>query len=384
MNRTTPTTPNPIHPTYALLPLALTRLRSLHSLTVTFGMPQPHHDGHHHLWRSLLFHPPDPEPPSDRDNQKAEHLSCLLHALGHASATSPLPLRALAFDTIGPAFWGADAVARLWNLDRGVVAAAEDGEEDDEEGFYAMQYLTLTAPVAQLTTLDVHVNYSVGGLGGLRYLAGPLAAFVRAARNVEVLGLVVESEPETSWRIRLAPDEALLLEKDVLLAVLVGGEEELWPRLRRLTLGVATSEASLMGVLGRVAGRLRRLRLCGVRFMSRLGDWGSAVRGLREVVGEGLEEVEAAWLKHDVAFAANGCEDMLVPRDVGEGVDVEAERRWRATYRHYEAQVCEYVLRKSEVEPVLDQGAFFASHPVDCGWCKDRSSESFGLHGAVQ
>lgn len=389
LSRAAPT--NPLGGTYAALPAALARLRHLRALRLTAGMPQPHPD--HHAWRALLFRPSDPEPPGDRDNQKAAHLSCLLHALGQARRLMhprALPLRSLTFATTGPSVFGGAALARLWNLDApstttAAVAGVTPAVLDD--AFYDAQFRLLCAPVAGLTRLDVRVSGC-----GLRQLVGPLAAFLAAAAGLEELGVVVESEVETGWRVNFAPDEGWLREKDLLLALLEVGEdvdeaneektweewEEAgkgvrWPALRKLSLGgVATSEEGLLMVLSRVKGTLRSLKLCGVRFMPRLGDWETAVPGMRRC--SALEELEMSWLKHDQAFAANGCDDMLVPRNVG-GVlveDIEAEEQFQSTYRHYEAQVVDYVLRKSEVEPVLDQGSFFKNHPWDCDWCKER------------
>ncbi|OJD34479.1 chromatin modification-related protein eaf7 protein [Diplodia corticola] len=442
---------NPLLPvTYPSLPHALASLPNLHAITVTFGMEhQQFYPVYDHTWRGLAFGKPDPEPPGDRDNQKAIDLSCLMHALGRATTTTTrrLPLRTLTIPTIGPSIFGPIALQRLWNIDgpsrparnsslsyprrstnnphshhrlptltsvtvaAAVAPTASDSSSssDDEQSLYHSNFRTFTAVAAGLTRLDLHLNWS--SVGGVRNLVNPLAAFLGAARGLVELALVVEREGMAAgrWRGYLTPDDELWRGKDVLLAMLgrrmgeqdegegwgegveeegEGEEEEegaehdvevvgvRWPCLRKLTLGMATTEDGLLGLLGRVAGTLRSLTLCNVRFVPRLGDWGCALREMREVLE--LEELEMSRLMHDMA----GFYVMLAPRNIGVVCveDSMADKRYRMIYRHYEAQVVDYVMKKSDREPELDQGAFFQNHPEYCEWCKEQSLENEGKY----
>ncbi|KAL1650054.1 hypothetical protein SLS58_001432 [Diplodia intermedia] len=441
---------NPLLPhTYPSLPRALASLPNLHTITATFGMEhQQHPPAYAHTWRGLAFAKPDPDPPGDRDNQKAVDSSCLLHALGHAATALrkplPLPLRTLNLPIIGPGIFGPIALHRLWNIDgpyrsRSSTANANadiihippaalaappvninnnnppatitffDAAADDalryDESVYGAHFRTLVAAVAGLTRLDLHLNWCGGGRP--RGPMAGLAAFLGSARGLEELALVVESGwgagVTGTWRTRLAPDPELCRKRDPLLALLgregggegdgeSGGEGEgeeegegdgerdvevvgvRWPRLRKLTLEATTTQDGLLGLLGRVAGSLRSLTLCNVRFMPRMGEWGGALREVREMLE--LDRLELSWLVHELT----GYYAILAPRDVGIlGVDEDgAQRRYRMTYRHYETQVVDYVLKKSHSKPELDQGRFFKEHPEYCDWCEGNSLENDG------
>ncbi|KAL1621221.1 hypothetical protein SLS54_005716 [Diplodia seriata] len=444
---------NPLLPhTYPSLPRALASLPNLHTITATFGMEhQQHPPAYTHTWRGLAFAKPDPDPPGDRDNQKAVDSSCLLHALGQAATAFrikplPLPLRTLNLPVIGPGIFGPIALHRLWNIDGpyrsrsstttnandnrriplaapsvnngnnnpatttitffniSAAAAADDDGTHYDESVYGAHFRTLVAAVAGLTRLDLHLNWCSGGRP--RGLMAGLAAFLGSAGGLEELALVVESGwgagVTGTWRRRLAPDPERWRERDPLLALLGrgggggggGGEGEegdgegegeegegerdvevvgvRWPRLRKLTLEVTTTQDGLLGLLGRVAGTLRSLTLCNVRFMPRMGEWGGALREMREMLE--LDRLEVGWLVHELT----GYYAILAPRDVGIlGVDEDgAQRRYRMTYRHYETQVVDYVLKKSHSKPELNQGRFFKEHPEYCDWCEGNSLEN--------
>ncbi|KAF4301953.1 putative chromatin modification-related protein eaf7 protein [Botryosphaeria dothidea] len=378
--------PNPLHQIYTQLPHALAQLPNLRSITITSSTPHQQPDPSHHTWRNLTFAPPEPEPPA---SHQSSHISILLHALGRAAALlhsrgAALPLRALAFSTSDDSLFGGKALEALWGVD----APPSDARDD---AFYEQQYRLVARPVARLTRLDVRVDCSAS----LRGVVGPLAAFLRRAAELRELALVVRSETGSGWRSRVAPDAAAWREKDVLLALLEGEDEEgwdgdgagrgdggqeqrgvRWPFLRKLSLGVPTTEEGLLGLLGRVAGTLRSLQLRSVRFLPLLGDWESALNGMRDILD--LKELEMCWLQQDTTFVKNHCGEILVPDlfDVSHAEGENAEEWLQTTYQHYETQLVDFVLRKSNHGLVLDQEEFFRVHPQDCEWCTGRLRHS--------
>lgn len=382
--------PNPLHQIYTQLPHALAQLPNLRSITITSSTPHQQPDPSHHTWRNLTFAPPEPEPPAPHQSL---HTSILLHALGRAAALlhsrgAALPLRALAFSTSNDSLFGGEALAALWSVD-------EPPSDARDEAFYEQQYRLVALPVAHLTRLDVCVDCSAS----LRGVVGPLAAFLRRAAELRELALVVRSETGSGWRSRVAPNAAAWRDKDVLLALLEGEDEEgwdgdgagrgdegqeeeqeqrgvQWPFLRKLSLGVPTTKEGLLGLLECVAGTLRSLQLRGVRFLPLLGDWESALNGMREILD--LEELEMCWLQQDMTFVKNYCGEILVPDlfDVSHAEGENAEEWLQTTYQHYETQLVDFVLRKSNHGLVLDQEEFFRVHPQDCEWCTGRLRHS--------
>ncbi|EKG14153.1 Chromatin modification-related protein EAF7 [Macrophomina phaseolina MS6] len=87
-----------------------------------------------------------------------------------------------------------------------------------------------------------------------------------------------------------------------------------------------------------------------------------------------LEELEMVWLQQDVAFGGSGCGEIFVPVEIFAG-SLEEEERLQMPYLHYEAQVVDFMLRKSDVGPVYDQDEFLKNHSEDCEWCAARISE---------
>ncbi|KAF4533829.1 Chromatin modification-related protein eaf7 [Lasiodiplodia theobromae] len=418
-----PESSNPLIPhTYPNLPHAFASLPNLHTITATFGMPhQQYPPTYAHTWRGLTFTQPDPDPPGDRDIQKAIDLSCLLHALSQAAANrlSPLPLRTLILPIIGYAIFGPSSLRRLWEdysitshvmpdlwttgSGNGGIQATTDANGMAEVAIYSPRFRAITAVFTGLTRLDLRIDWTGSNVGGTARMVWGLAAMLERARGLEELALAVQRDvvPKLfGWRQWTPEAERGWRTKDVLL-VLVGGEHESdvdddnntlldwpntaaapvdvrWPRLRKLTLGVQTTQDGLLGLLGRVAGSLRSLTLSNMRFMPRLGDWDDALRQMRGLLE--LEQLEMNWLMHipDFSSAEYKREAMLMARDIEAGcVDDEmAEKRYRMTYRHYEAQAVDYVLKRSEIVPELDQGAFFRDHPEDCDWCEERILEN--------
>lgn len=418
-----PESSNPLLPhTYPNLPHAFASLPNLHTITATFGMPhQQYPPTYAHTWRGLTFTQPDPDPPGDRDIQKAIDLSCLMHALSQAAANrhSPLPLRTLILPIIGYSIFGPSSLRRLWEdysitshvmpdlwtttgSGNGGMQATTDANGMAEVAVYSPRFRAITAVFTGLTRLDLRIDWTGSNVGGTMSLVWGLAVLLERARGLEELALVVQRDvvPKLfGWRPWTPEAERLWRTRDVLL-VLVGGEhladvdddnvrdwpddttpppvDVRWPRLRKLTLGVPTTQDGLLGLLGRVAGSLRSLTLSNMRFMPRLGDWDDALRQMRGLLE--LEELEMNWLMHipDFSSAEYKREAMLMARDIEAGCveDEMAEKRYRMTYRHYEAQAVDYVLKRSDIVPELDQGAFFRDHPEDCDWCEEKILES--------